>query len=83
MVQYPYTVERDEDGKYTVQFVDFSNGFTEGDTPEEAANNAQEVLSLLVEVYKDEGKELPIPSPIGDHPYSVAYFSIIGLGKTK
>ena len=80
---YPYTVEKDEDGKYTVQFADFPQGFTKGDTPEEAAKNAQEVLGLLVEVYADEGTELPIPSPIGNYPYSVVDFPIIGQGEVK
>ena len=83
LVPYPYTAELQDDGKYLVQFLDFPNGFTEGDTVEEAAANAADVLSLLVAVYADEGKELPIPSPIGSHPYSVVDFRIIGQGKVK
>ena len=62
MTKYPYTVEQQEDGKFLVQFVDFPEGFTEGDTEEEAETNASEVLSLLIESYSANGEILPEPS---------------------
>lgn len=72
MIRYPYTSELQSDGKYLVQFLDFKEGVTEGETPEEAAKNAQEVLDLILAAYLDDGKALPAPSEVGDHPYSVA-----------
>ena len=64
MTKYPYTVEEQEDGKFLVQFVDFPEGFTEGDTEEEAEANASEVLSLLLETYSANGEILPEPSEV-------------------
>lgn len=37
---------------------------THGDTYQEALNNAQEVLELLVEEYQQDGKPLPQPKPL-------------------
>jgi predicted RNase H-like HicB family nuclease len=68
MAQYPYVVEKQEDGKYLVQFTDFPQGFTEGDTPEEASKNAAEVLALLVADYKADGFSLPTPSAPNGNP---------------
>jgi len=62
--RYPYLVENQEDGKFLVQFVDFPEGFTEGDTEEEAEANASEVLSLLLETYSANGEILPEPSEV-------------------
>jgi antitoxin HicB len=62
MTKYPYSVEQQEDGKFLVQFLDFPEGFTEGDTEEEAEANASEVLLLLVESYSANGDALPEPS---------------------
>lgn len=68
MASYPYTVEKDESGKFVVQFLDFPEGFTEGDTEEEAAANAAEVLALLAETYEADGKALPEASTAGSNP---------------
>lgn len=50
---------------YLVELPEFTNQvqqfFTHGDTYEEALNNAQEVLDLLIEDYQAEGKPLPQP----------------------
>lgn len=35
---------------------------THGDTYEEAAKNAQEVLELLIETYEEQGRSLPVPN---------------------
>jgi predicted RNase H-like HicB family nuclease len=69
---YPYTSERQSDGTYLVQFLDFKEGVTEGRTPAEAAKFADEVLDLILAAYLDDGKALPIPSEVGSHPFSVA-----------
>jgi predicted RNase H-like HicB family nuclease len=57
-------------GTYLVQFLDFEQGVTEGETLEEAARFADEVLDLIVANYLDDGKALPVPSEIGGLPYS-------------
>lgn len=44
---------------------------THGETYEEALQNAQEVIDLLVETYRDEGKPLPAPQKI-EHLLQVA-----------
>ncbi|NES97282.1 MAG: type II toxin-antitoxin system HicB family antitoxin [Desertifilum sp. SIO1I2] len=55
----------DEDNSYLVELPEFANDiqryFTHGETYQEALSNAQEVLELLVESYKVEGKLLPQP----------------------
>ena len=61
-VAYPYTAEVQEDGKLLVQFIDLEEAFTEGDTPEEAAFNAAEVLSLVIDQRLADEKPIPEPS---------------------
>jgi antitoxin HicB len=53
-----------------VQFLDFSEAFTEGNTLEEAHFNAVEVLSLTLEGRIDDGFNVPKPSiPTGNDTY--------------
>ncbi len=68
---YPYTLEPQNSGGYLVQFSDFPEAFTEGQTMEEAAFNAAEVLSLVIEQRLADGQPVPPPSSQGTHP--VAY----------
>lgn len=68
---YPYAVEPQEGDGFLVQFVDFEEAFTEGATVEEAAFNAAEVLSLVIEQRLADEKPIPPPSPAHDQP--VAY----------
>jgi antitoxin HicB len=60
-VAYPYTLEPQPEGGYLVQFIDLEEAFTEGDTLEEAAFYAAEVLSLVIE--QRLADEKPIPDP--------------------
>lgn len=62
-----------EDWCYLVHLPDFPTQqfHTHGDTYEEALNNAQEVLELLVQEYQEEGKPLPQPKPL-EHPLKFA-----------
>ena len=71
----PYTIViqwSDEDNCYLVSLPEFpSQKFhTHGETYEEAAKNAQEVLELLVEEYRQDGKPLPVPKNIEILPSS-------------
>jgi predicted RNase H-like HicB family nuclease len=53
----------DEDQKYIVSLPEFGPyAHTHGDTYEEAAKNAQEVLELLIETYEEQGISLPTPN---------------------
>ena len=65
---YPYTLEPQADGGYLVQFADFEEAFTEGATAEEAAFNAAEVLSLVIEQRLADGQPVPSPSPDEGRP---------------
>ena len=67
---YPYILESQK-SSYLVQFVDFEEAFTEGATEEEAAFNAAEVLSLVIEQRLADGQLIPLPSPAENRP--VAY----------
>ena len=53
----------DEDQKYIVSLPEFGPyAHTHGNTYEEAAKNAQEVLELLIETYEEQGRSLPVPN---------------------
>lgn len=55
----------DQDEKYVVSLPEFGPyAHTHGNTYEEALENAQEVLELLVETYQVEGKPLPQPQTL-------------------
>jgi predicted RNase H-like HicB family nuclease len=48
-----------------VTLPEFRNNHTHGETYEEALENAQEVLELLVETYQADGRPLPQPIIFG------------------
>ena len=57
-----YTVVLDysqEDAVYLVTVPAFPEVHTYGATIEEAASNAKEAIELAMEMYREEGKELP------------------------
>ncbi len=61
-VAYPYTLEPQPEGGYLVQFTDLEDAFTEGDTLEEAAFNAAEVLTGLLDWRWAHDQPIPEPS---------------------
>jgi antitoxin HicB len=63
-IQYPCIIEIQEDGKYFVSFKDFEEAITEGNTPDEALFNAEEVLTLTLEGRMDENLPIPFPKSI-------------------
>jgi len=65
-IRYPATLTRDADGGFLVQFSDFEEAFTEGDTLDEALFNAAEVLTLTLEGRMEEGIPIPEPSVAAD-----------------
>jgi antitoxin HicB len=70
-MNYRYTIViqwSEEDNCFVVllpEFDDVMQPVTHGETYEEAIENAQEVIELLVETYQEEGKSLPIPKTLG------------------
>lgn len=62
-LSYPYTTKLQTNGSFLVQFVDFEEAFTEGETLEEAAFNAAEVLTGVVAYRLEQGETIPQPSP--------------------
>ena len=62
--EYPYILEPQPEGGFVVQFVDLPEAFTEGDTEEEAAINAREVLTLVLEQRLADGEAIPAPSQV-------------------
>jgi len=57
--EFAYTAEQDEDGLYFVQFIDLEEAFTQGETLEEAAYNASEVLSAMLAYRMEKNQEIP------------------------
>jgi len=58
----------EEDNCFVVllpEFDDVMQPVTHGETYEEAIQNAQEVIELLVETYQEEGKLLPTLKTLG------------------
>lgn len=71
-VRYPARLERQEDGRYFVQFIDLEDTFTEGHSVDEALFNASEVLSAMLSWYLDTGKTIPTASAVNDNSYLIA-----------
>ena len=59
---YPYTATPQDGGGFFVQFVDIEEAITEGDTPDDAAFNAAEVLTGVLAYRLDKGQAIPTPS---------------------
>ena len=61
-IRYPATIEEQPGGGFFVQFIDFQDTFTEGQTEEEALFNAVEVLSAMLDLKLEDGGEIPAPT---------------------
>ena len=59
---YPATIRKLRNGTYDVQFVDFKEAFTYGETLGEARDNASEVLSGVLESLIAHNQPIPAPS---------------------
>jgi len=60
-IYYPAQITQDEDGIYVVSFTDFK-GVTDGESIEEAYENAIELISDHFEALKTINEEIPVPS---------------------
>jgi antitoxin HicB len=59
---YPYIVEPQPEGGWTVTFPDVPEAITQGDTEEEVAAMAEDALVTALSFYTDDGQPLPRPS---------------------
>ncbi len=59
---YPYTLDPQPEGGYVVQFTDLEEAFTQGETLEEAAFNAAEVLTGILDCRLAHDQPIPEPS---------------------
>lgn len=62
MLNYPVTLTPDTNGTYLVDFVDFPEAHSVGDTMEEALCEAVDCLRTAVEMYMDDRRAVPLPS---------------------
>ena len=74
-VLYPCKI-RKEDGVYYVEFVDFPECFTDGESPEEVLTNARDVLEGIIFSYIKNGKPLPSPSFFEKGSADVTYIDV-------
>jgi antitoxin HicB len=58
---YPYKLERQENGWWLVRFPNVPDALTEGETEEEAFENAKDCLIAALEGYVKAGRPIPHP----------------------
>ena len=61
-IRYPFRITPQEPSGFLVKCLDMENVFTEGDTLEECLFNASEVLTVMLDLYIDEGRDIPEPT---------------------
>lgn len=82
-VLYPCKI-RKKDGVYYVEFVDFPECFTDGESPEEVLTNARDVLEGIIFSYIKNGKPLPSPSFFEEGSADVTYIDAwVGMVKDR
>jgi antitoxin HicB len=65
---YPYTMEPQPEGGFTVIFPDVPEVITEGDTAAKARARAEDALVTALSFYTDDAKPLPTPSAARGRP---------------
>ena len=68
--KYPFRLTPAEEGGYLIQFVDFPEAYSEGDTEEECFYMAVDVLNLTLECRLENNEPIPSPSDV-DTKYKV------------
>jgi antitoxin HicB len=68
---YPYVMEPQPEGGWTVTFPDVPEAITQGDTVEEVEAMAEDALVAALSFYIDEGQPLPHPSAANNAPVAV------------
>lgn len=59
---YPARISQDEDGTYLIEFRDFPEAATDGETVEEALNEGRDLLRSALGFRAAEGEPIPEPS---------------------
>ena len=59
MRQFTINLHPQPEGGYTVLVPALPEVVTEGDTREEAMANAREAIELILEVYREDGRDIP------------------------
>lgn len=65
---YPYELQPQPEGGFTVVFPDVPEAITQGETKEEAAVMAENALVTALSFYTDHAQPLPPPSPARGRP---------------
>lgn len=65
---WPATLDPAPEGGFVATFPDFPEGFTQGETPEEALTRAADLLETMIANYMAEGWTIPAPSPARGRP---------------
>ena len=65
-MEYIAYLHKDRDSDYGVSFPDFPGCVTQGDTAQEALENAVEALALHIEAMVSEGEVLPPASSVDE-----------------
>jgi len=68
---YPFEMEPQPEGGFTVVFPDLPEAITEGETEGEARARAEDALVAALSFYTDEGQKLPAPSAALGRPVAM------------
>lgn len=72
MLQYPVSLEEDDNGALLVGFPDIPEAHSVGDDVEDALANALDAFETAFDLYVEDGRPLPAPgAPLGKHTLSV------------
>jgi antitoxin HicB len=89
-VAYPAVLTRADEGGFNVSFPDVPEALTQGDDRDEALLNARDALETALELYVDEGEDLPRASKasgrqvlVAVSPLATLKFQIYRLMKSK
>src|SRR5258708_20236645 len=74
---YRYTLERQENGWWLVRFPDVPEALTEGETKDEACENAVDCLMTALEGYVKAGRAIPRPTAIRSGEERLALPSLV------
>ena len=67
-LKYPFTLEKDEDGSYFIQFPDLPGCMTCGDTIEKAIEMGTDARKCWIESALQDGDFIPEPKTAEDYP---------------
>jgi antitoxin HicB len=61
-MRYPVNLKKVKEGGYVVTFPDIPEAITQGETPEDALQHAQDALGSAMEFYFEDRRRVPAPS---------------------